>query len=307
MALLRFFATDLGVLSIGFLAILMILAWDWRVSLFGMVLIQVGVAGLATFREGIEIQWTMVQTLTIVLCVLILALSATQVSASPTSRQAGNGLLRLMIVILFYVSWRLFQFDVPIPVIDADLSLLFTWLSLCALLMLAMSDNPLFTGCALLLWFIPMHVVISVLFPVTNLIVLYGVLELTLALCCSYLILAERIGVQGDEVIMTDLTFPLEDDARLLPSFDGMTSNGLGHSIGENTRADLRAVLGPTSSRPESLPSLELTEEHPVASSSYNLSEQPTTERTGEHPIIASLARGKRTRRAIPPPTRDEE
>ena len=201
-----------------------------------------------------------------------------------------------MIVILFYVSWRLFQFEVPIPLIESDLSLLFTWLSLCALLMLAISDNPLFTGSALLLWFIPMHVVTSALFPFTSLIVLFGILELVLALCCSYLILAERLGTQTEQVIVTDMTFAVNDDARLLPSFSTAPQSGATATTGDRTTANLRAVSMTERTLPIERPLTGITGTWP----SIPAPEKPS-DRTGEHPLVATLSRGKRGRRATPP------
>lgn len=273
----------------------MILAWDWRVSLSGLVLIQLGVGALGFIRQGIEAQWIVVQTLIILLCSLILALSTAQVTASPTSRQAGNWMLRLMVIILFYVSWRLFQFEVPIPLIEFDVSLLFTWLSLCALLMLALSDNPLFTASALILWFIPMHVVTAVLFPFTSLIVLFGTLELVLALCCSYLILVERLGEESERVIMTDMTFPVDDESLLLPSLAGSATSLLG-SPSESTSRKLRAVSPFNDDRAFGPSRRGTSPEGATVPSS-----EQTAERTGEHPLIATLARGKRASRRPPP------
>lgn len=314
LTLLNFLATGPGMLFIGLLAILMILAWEWRVSLMGLILIQLGITPIAVFIQDIDLQWVTVQTLVIILCSLILALSVTQIAGSPTSRQSGNWPLRLMVVIMLYVSWRLFQFDIAIPLIDPRVSVLFNWLFICALVILALSDNPLFTGSALILWFIPMHVVVATLFPFSNLIVLFGFLELSLALCCSYLILAERLGESEQIAIATDVTFPSTAGPRLLVDRAGNERPEL--LPNDRTTMDLLAVpiakeltLGqPKSSRPNSESAqsnaVQPTQQPlpaPTSSSpsdtTQGLKAVHPKDRTGEHPLVSAIAKGKRAKK----------
>lgn len=322
LSLFSFLATGPGILVIGLMAIIMILAWEWRVNLLMLVLIQLGVAPIAVNIQGIDPQWITVQTLVIVLCSLILALSATQVESSPTSRQSGNGPLRLMVVIMLYTSWRLFEFDISIPLIQPQVSVLFMWLFICALLMLSLSDNPLFTGSALILWFIPIHVIIAVLFPFSNLLVVFGILELILAFCCSYLVLAERFGEEEQVQIATDITFPNTVGPRQLVDYAGNEKTNL--LPNDRTTMDLLAVpLPPKDSRPgqvqlpqpdSTLPPKQIPLSPPATSSPSEGSAEnapppqtgarnlapPTdrpTERTGEHPLVATLSKGKRSKR----------
>ena len=300
LALLRFFATGPGILAIGLLAILIILVWEWRVSLIGLVLIQLGIAPVAVFLQGVELQWVTVQTLVVMLSCLILALSATQISGSPTSRQSGNGLLRLMVVILLYASWRLFQFDIPIPLILPQVNVLFTWLFICALLMLALSDNPLFTGTALLLWLIPLHVVISVLFPFASLIVLFGIVELFLALCCSYLILAECLGEEERPLIATDVTFPVEEGWKPQTPPRGFPSVPLQ----DRTTTTMTAIPVLTNGQNEQTSRIAPGQQ----SSAYAVKPNPTpSDRTGEHPLVKTITKGRRSNNRAQPPTGESE
>lgn len=307
-SLLNFLATGPGMLITGFFAILMILAWEWRVSLIGLILIQVGIAPIAIFLQGIDAQWVTVQTLVIILCSLILALSTTQIAGSPTSRQAGNWPLRLMVVILLYVSWRLFQFDIAIPLIDSRVSVLFNWLFICALVILSLSDNPLFTGSALILWFIPMHVVVATLFPFSSLIVLFGFLELILALCCSYLILAERLGESEQVTIATDVTFPNTVGPRQLIDRSGNERTEL--LPNDRTTMDLLAVplvpelrerqaKLPPQDAPPTVKSDQITVSQPPSPSdtTQRLRAVQPKDRTGEHPLVATLSKGKRAKK----------
>lgn len=305
---LNFLATGPGMLITGFFAILMILAWEWRVSLIGLILIQVGIAPIAVLLQGIDAQWVTVQTLVIILCSLILALSTTQIAGSPTSRQAGNWPLRLMVVIMLYVSWRLFQFDIAIPLIDSRVSVLFIWLFICALVILSLSDNPLFTGSALILWFIPMHVVVATLFPFSSLIVLFGFLELILALCCSYLILAERLGESEQITIATDVTFPNTAGPRQLIDRSGNERTEL--LPNDRTTMDLLAVplvpelrerqaKLPPQDAPSTVRSDQITTPQPQSPSdtTQRLRAVQPKDRTGEHPLAATLSKGKRAKK----------
>jgi hypothetical protein len=91
---------------------------------------------------------------------------------------------------------------------------LFTWLGLTMLLMLGLSDNPLFSGVALLLWFIPAQVTVAGIVPYPGLFALIGGLELLITLTASYLILVDRRPVAARRLVMTDIVFPdqLEED-----------------------------------------------------------------------------------------------
>lgn len=340
LSLFSFLATGPGILVIGLMAILMIVAWEWRINLLMLVLIQLGVAPIAVNIQGVDPQWVTVQTLVIVLCSLILALSAAQVDSSPTSRQSGNGPLRLMVVVMLYASWRLFEFDISIPLIQPQVSVLFMWLFICALLIFSLSDNPLFTGSALILWFIPIHVMIAVLFPFSNLLVLFGILELILAFCCSYLVLAERFGEEEQVQIATDITFPTTVGPRQLVDYAGNERTNL--LPNDHTTMDLLAVpLPPKDGRPGqvqlpqpnstlppkqipltppsgvSQPGMPQTGAPPAVprsgetprsiSGSEQDSRRPVqpaeratdkpADRTGEHPLVATLSKGKRSRR----------
>ena len=52
-----FFASGLGILLIGAVAIVMLLFWEWRVLLLGVCLIQIGVVELMTKIYGLHLEW----------------------------------------------------------------------------------------------------------------------------------------------------------------------------------------------------------------------------------------------------------
>jgi len=284
---LTFFATNVGILTIGAFAVAMILFWDWRVSLVGLALVQIGVGAVAVLLQNMDPQWVMVQTLVIVLCSLILALSGRQTASSGSLRQAGNLFFRGMVLVLLYVCWRTFDLEVSIPLVQPSVALLFVWLGVCALLMLSLNDNPLFTGTALLLWTIPAQVVTSILLPHPSLMVILGILQLLLALSCSYLMLVEKYGFIETAMVATDITFPLPqlpappDDVKLLP---GPVQRGR-VQIGEDTTINIPAIT-PKAPHPSTQPGA-------AAERTGEQSSVRSRERTGEHPLVARMAKRK--------------
>ena len=205
---LDFFATETGVLIIMAAISLMILTWDWRVALAGLVIVQTGVAAMGVARIGLPAQWAGVQVAVIVVAAAMLATSALQAPSSRSLRQAGNWLLRLLALVLIYLAWRTIDVTIPVPGIAPDMAGLFTWLGLTMLLMLGLSDNPLFSVVALLLWFIPAQVVVASIIPQPSIFVLIGGLELLITLTASYLILVDRRPLAARRLVMTDVVFP---------------------------------------------------------------------------------------------------
>jgi len=113
-----------------------------------------------------------------------------------------------MVLILLIISWRVFDLNLNLPLLLPAVTRLFVWLGLCALLTLSLSDNPLFTGIALLLWFMPMQVIVELLAPGHTLYILLGITQIVLTLACSYLTLVAAAPVVQPRPVLTDLAFP---------------------------------------------------------------------------------------------------
>lgn len=204
-----FFASGLGILTIGAVAVLLLFFWEWRSLLVGLCIIQLGVAVLVTHVHQVELKWTQVQILVITLSAAILLLSARQIRFALPYQRPGSWFIRLMAVTLLFICWRLFDIDLALPVVAPPLAQLFLWLAACALIMLGLSDAPFSTAVALLLWFIPVQAFIQILLPEFRLFVLIGIVELLSALACSYLMLAARLPTTVTATRQTDMTFPL--------------------------------------------------------------------------------------------------
>ena len=279
-------AADANIVLAAFVAALIIVIWDWRVTLAGLVLIQLSVAAMAVGVQGLATQWAIAQTLVMILCTLILALSAVQSASSRTMHQSGNWLLRILILALFYTSWRLFEINVTLPVILPEVSFLFVWLSACALLTLSLTDNPLYTGAALLLWCIPMQVIVATLLPIPGIVVLFGIVELLLALGCSYLILSESFAYAEAPVVPTDITFPTQplspvEANRMLP-------------YNELTTLDIPAVKL-LSSHPLNTTRTATAINRPLLEDTTERVRQvrERADRTGEHPLVGRRSKRK--------------
>lgn len=232
---LSFFASGLGLLTTGAIAVSIILFWNWRQAIAGVILVQIGVAVLIVYVHGVAQDWAAVQIFVMALCLLILALSAQQVH--PTLRMGWSGawLLRCITVLLLLASWQVFHLRMTLPLISPQIVQLFLWLGLCTLVVLSLSDTPFFTGIALLLWCIPVQAVIQILMPATMLFVLIDILQIVVALACSYLILTAYAPLLEEQPVVTDLTFPsgevvmptwVDNDVNGIPR---MLNNGQNH------------------------------------------------------------------------------
>jgi len=209
-ALLSFFGGTLGPIFIGAATALMIVFWDWRVALLGLFCVQVGVASAAVAVGQLPPEWGGVMVVVMGLASLILALSAQRMTRTTTLYQAGTWQLRGLVLVLIYVAWELADVTIPLPVVAPQLVDLFVWLTLCVLIILGLSDNPLFATVALLLWLIPIQVIAAVIVTTPALVALIGMLTLLLALAGSYLVLVEQVSIEQSRAVVTDITFPSE-------------------------------------------------------------------------------------------------
>ena len=265
---LDFFASGLGILLIGATALLTILLWDWRVTLAGVLVIQVGVAILAGKVHGLTIQWASVQIMVTGLALLMLLLSAHQVQPALRQQRPGSWPVRLSAAMLLLISWQFLDVDLALPIIAPQIAQLCLWLALCGLVLLGLSDTPFFTGVALLLWFMPIQAFIEILLPQYRLFVLIGMIELLVALACSYLMLAQRLPVSRSRPLRAGQ--PMRN-AGALPLLLGTPINGVTLPTlinGNGKHAPLNPLLTPTrraapaQDPPPNAPPREPTGEH---------------------------------------------
>lgn len=221
---LDFFASGLGIVLIGATALLTILLWEWRLTLIGIMVIQVGVAILVSKVHALALQWASVQLLVTALAVLMLLLSAQQVRPALGQQRPGSWPVRLSAAILLVISWQFLDVDFALPIVAPQIAQLFLWLALCGLVLLGLSDTPFFTGIALLLWFMPIQALIEILLPQYRLFIFIGMLELLVLLACSYLMLAQRLPALRPRPVVTDRT--AREGTSALPRFAPPATSG---------------------------------------------------------------------------------
>lgn len=213
-----FFASGLGILLIGTIALILILIWDWRVTLVGLLVMQIGVVVLSHQVHGLPLEWANVQLMVTALVAAMLSLSARQIGRTLWEQRPGSWLIRLGAVVLLIVGWQFVEVDLVLPQLAPQVADLFFWLALCAFVLLGLSGSPFYTGVALVIWFMPVQAFIQVLLPDQRLFVLIAMSELFVGLACSYLLLAQRLPEQEQQVVLTDAVFPEEKRRLALPS-----------------------------------------------------------------------------------------
>lgn len=191
---------------LGLAAGLPVILWDWRIALPGLLFVQLGTSALVGGVYGLPAPWPAVHLSVLFLACLILLLSILQTSNVQVhhSGEFSSRLFRLLVLgIAALMVWKASD-NIELPLLSDASKMLFLWLAAVALLTLGMAETALFGGIGLLLWLIPVQAFLSVLFPVPAVIVLLGILQLLVALACSYLVLAEDDELISVEVPSTD-------------------------------------------------------------------------------------------------------
>lgn len=184
-----FFTTQTSFWVIGLVAALIVVLWDWRGALVGLILVQWGVGNLLVQRFNMPGQWATVFLFLAGLAGVMLTMSAIQVRWNRHVPRSGNLAMRLMVVLLAYFLFTTQDVRLPLPLIDPETIDLFSWLTLVSLLMLVVGDSPLHVGVSLALWMVTVQAATAILLPNPALIVVGGSVEIALILACSYLVL----------------------------------------------------------------------------------------------------------------------
>ncbi len=191
---------------LGVVAGIPVILWDWRIALPGLLVVQLGTSVLIGTVYGLPAPWPAVHLGIQFLACLILLLSILQTSNVQVrnSGEFSSRLFRLLILgIAALMVWTATE-TVELPRLEDATKVLFIWFAAVALITLGMTETALFGSIGLLLWLIPVQAFLSVLFPLPAVIVLIGILQILVALACSYLLLAEDDALMLIEVPSTD-------------------------------------------------------------------------------------------------------
>lgn len=191
---------------LGLVAGLPFVLWDWRIALPGLLLLQLGTGTMMGSVYALPAPWPAVQFGVLIFACLILMLSILQTRSVQVDQSGAFSSILFRALVLGIASllvWRAGD-DIPLPLVNDSTRLLFLWFAALALLTLGLAETILFGGIALLLWLIPVQAILSILFPSPAIIVPLGILQLLMALACSYLLLAEESVLWSIEAPATD-------------------------------------------------------------------------------------------------------
>ena len=243
-----FFVSGAGVLITATLAALIVLLWQWQLSVVALFIVQMSISVISVALYGISPLWAAVQISIVALCCLILMFSVQQAYNSQQLNPAGNWFLRFMALLIIFIGWQFWDIRPPFPKLGPQITDLFIWIGLCSMMLFCLSDTPLLTSVALLMWCIPIHTFLAILLPIPTLVVMIGLLELLIALSTGYLILNNRTSMIVQSYIDTDIYFPTIEE---LPS---ATSNRKTLRDRRHTGSRLTDNQSSTASGPPRLP-----------------------------------------------------
>lgn len=203
-----FWFTSAPIFAIGLLTGLVVLAWEWRVSLPSLFVIQLGVGQLAVQRGLILGDWARVFGWVMFTSLLILFLSILQSERPAAVGRLGTAFLRLLLLGLAAFLISSVEVGHFWPRIDGDMAQLLLWIGFCALFAIASTEGALDTGLALLLWLVAAGIASLAVAPAALVVVLLGVLFLLVALACGYLLVAENMSLAEENLPITDSIFP---------------------------------------------------------------------------------------------------
>ncbi len=187
-------------LAITVSVIVVVAARDWRLALAALMVAYTGLALLTA--SLLPPQWALLRVVVGGLAAVIWYLSAQQagwggsflpfqhsqgVEARPL---ASTTLFRALVVLALAVLILTLRPRLPLPALPTDVRFVVIWLGAFGLLGLALGDEALQTGVALLLWLAATQLMLAALQQDAWLIWLLSTVELLVALATGYLMIA---------------------------------------------------------------------------------------------------------------------
>ncbi|RME50929.1 MAG: hypothetical protein D6790_20605 [Caldilineae bacterium] len=219
----------------------LVLFFDWRLFLPGAVALQLAFGWIIAGTFPFPPAWQILYGLLVFLAALILVLPLFQGWAQPSKRLPSDTAFRGLLLLL--AAFFLLSVDVQdfLPLVDATLARLVAWLALCALLLFAVSGDALHTGAGVILWCITAQSLLTTLWTLPLVVVLFALVLLATSLACSYLLLAENTALARQHRPLTDITFPDRVSAPWSQGHDALLVRGLA-SLGRVRRVLVRRV-----------------------------------------------------------------
>ncbi|MCA9868931.1 MAG: hypothetical protein KDI03_06655 [Anaerolineae bacterium] len=203
-------ANALGVpvtLLIGVCAIVLVSARDWRLVLAALMTLYIGLALItATYLPP---EWALLRVVVGGLIAIMWYLSAQRAGWGgrflPFHQQGGvqarplssTTLFRTLLAVVLAAALLIIRPRLPIPTVDPDIRLIFTWLAAFGLLGLALGEEAMQSGVALLMWMAATQLLLSSLARDPWLIWFLSSTEILIGLAIAYLIVARGSQTQA--------------------------------------------------------------------------------------------------------------
>lgn len=203
-------ANALGVpvtLLIGVCAIVLVSARDWRLVLAALMTLYIGLALItATYLPP---EWALLRVVVGGLIAIMWYLSAQRAGWGgrflPFHQQGGvqarplssTTLFRTLLAVVLAAALLIIRPRLPIPTVDPDIRLIFTWLAAFGLLGLALGEEAMQSGVALLMWMAATQLLLSSLVRDPWLIWFLSSTEILIGLAIAYLIVARGSQTQA--------------------------------------------------------------------------------------------------------------
>jgi hypothetical protein len=178
-----------------------VVARDWRLSLFGYALVSLMLALLLS--QIIPTDWALMQAITGGLIAVILFLSARQLRWTPDAGQrwelrwpnlASLTSFRLLALVLAAASFAVVRGRITIPGLDPLFRDALVWLVMMSLLGLSLHSEPLHAGLSLLVFLGAAELLVFTLFQRRMLVGLSMGGQILLGLAIAYLVVARGLG-----------------------------------------------------------------------------------------------------------------
>lgn len=187
-------------LVIGACAIVLVAARDWRLVLAALMTLYIGLALItATYLPP---EWALLRVVVGGLIAIMWYLSAQRAGWGgrflPFQQQGGvqarplasTTLFRTLLAVAVAAAVLIARPRLPIPTVDPDIRLVFTWLAAFGLLGLALGEEAMQSGVALLMWIAATQLLLSSLNRDPWLIWFLSSTEILIGLVIAYLIVA---------------------------------------------------------------------------------------------------------------------
>ncbi|MCB0001920.1 MAG: hypothetical protein KDH86_05165 [Anaerolineae bacterium] len=193
-------------LVIGLCAIVLVSARDWRLVLTALMAMYIGLALIAA--SYLPPEWALLRVVVGGLIAIMWYLSAQRAGWGgrflPFQQQGGvqarplasTTLFRTVLAVVVAMTLLIARPRLPIPLVDPDIRLVFTWLAAFGLLGLALGEEAMQSGVALLMWIAATQLLLSSLTRDPWLIWFLSSTEILIGLAIAYLIVARGSQTQ---------------------------------------------------------------------------------------------------------------